>query len=149
MPQRHPTMEVKRRRRRRAALIGLVPAAAAVAYGSARSALQIDAPALLSSYLSAVVGDGPAIAKAAYAFATLTRRTKNATECGWVDGEPVAVKPFGIVVYSGAKRNQRRRRRLQAIAGGVFGYSMGQDEFSFSYGLRMYTKHFCYNFLHE
>ena len=111
--QRHPTMEVKRRRRRRAALIGLVPAAAAVAYGSARSALQIDAPALLPSYLYATVSDGPA--KAAYAFAT---RTKNATECGFVDGEPVPVKPFGIVVYSGAKQNQRRRRRLQAIAGG-------------------------------
>ena len=99
------------------ALVALVPAVASVAFGSVRSMhFRIDrpvVPASLSSYLYAIADDGRS--------ATWTRTTyaNNATECGWVDGESVPVKPFGIVVYSGAKQNQpRRRRRLQAIAGG-------------------------------
>ena len=80
-----------------------------VAFGSVRSKLRIDAPTLLSSYLYAIA-DGPA--------KNNMTSTKNATECGWIDGDPVPIKPFGIVVYSKAKQRQQRRRRLQAIAGG-------------------------------
>lgn len=93
------------KRRRRAALVALVPAAAMVVFGSVRSTLRIDAPALLSSYLYAI-SDGP------------VQQAKNATECGWVDGEAVPIRPFGIVIYSSTKQNQQRRRRLQAVAGG-------------------------------
>mmetsp|Transcript_9324 Transcript_9324/g.19956 ORF Transcript_9324/g.19956 Transcript_9324/m.19956 type:complete len:566 (+) Transcript_9324:205-1902(+) len=46
----------------------------------------------------------------------------NAKECGWVDGDPVPIKPFGILVFprkrEESKSFRQPRRRLLSVSGG-------------------------------